>query len=57
MLGLPSFDMINFVAQDIQLKNYQQQTALVFATHKFMGQKGLTDMDIAFFKLSYTIRG
>ena len=35
----------------------KQKTAVVFATHKFMGQKELTDMDIVFCGLPYEIFG
>ena len=34
----------------------KKKTALVFATHKFMGQKELTDMNITFCQLPYTLR-
>ncbi len=30
----------------MQLRNHQEKTTLVFTAHKFMEQKGLTDMNI-----------
>ena len=35
----------------------KKKTALVFATHKFMGQKELTDMNITFCQLPYWVSG
>ena len=35
----------------------KKKTALVFATHKFMGQKELTDMNITFCQLPYGVAG
>ena len=35
----------------------KKKTALVFATHKFMGQKKLTDMNITFCQLPYGVAG
>ncbi|WP_423907253.1 hypothetical protein [Candidatus Spongiihabitans sp.] len=35
----------------------KKKTAVVFATHKFMGQKELTDMGIVFCGLPYAMLG
>ena len=35
----------------------KKKTALVFATHKFMGQKELTDMNITFCQLPFVVSG
>ena len=47
-------DCAERIAKQVKKK---QKTAVVFATHKFMGQKELTQMDITFCGLPYEIYG
>ncbi len=45
-------DRAERIAKQVKKK---QKTAVVFATHKFMGQKELTQMDITFCGLPYGV--
>lgn len=47
-----NIDLANRIAASAKRENKQ---ALVFATHKFMGQRELTDMGITYCQLPYAI--